>query len=47
MNTIQAKENWWGSTDLAEIGKMIEDAADNDDWGKVVIEPVLTSAPSS
>jgi hypothetical protein len=41
---VDARENWWGSAEPAEIDKQIEDAADNADWGKVNYDPPLKNA---
>ena len=45
-NAIDAKGNWWGTTDAAAIGKRIEDAADDDAWGAVDFESALSAAPA-
>ncbi len=45
-NVINATENWWGSSDLAQIGERIEDREDKDEWGSVKIDPVLEAPPS-
>jgi hypothetical protein len=40
--SIDASNNWWGTTDLYTINQTIYDQADDPQWGKVTFTPILT-----
>ena len=46
-NTIAAEQNWWGTADAGEIAKLVEDAADDGQWGPVTVESPLAAAPKA
>jgi len=42
---IDAKRNFWGTSNPAEIAQRIEDTEENGDWGQVTYQPFLPAAP--
>jgi hypothetical protein len=44
-NTIDAKGNWWGTTDEASISKLVQDRRLKPEWGEVQVQPWLNAAP--
>ncbi len=44
---VDAANNWWGTTDLAAINQTIYDHWDDQQWGKIMYSPILSSPSSS
>ena len=44
--TVQAAQNWWGTTSESEIAEMIQDKDSNPDWGEVEFKPWLAAPPA-
>lgn len=44
---VQAQNNWWGTTDLNEIGNFIWDVYDNTILGEVLVAPILAAPVDS